>query len=571
MSLQICLKARQQLLASTQNHFAVMITTLLLAQPDKHIRWQDVGQTVLNCLHGIHAIEKALSTFRTIISKSYLHAHPTSDILSVFDAHVGDCACHLCLQMLRDLIDHFSSPEKKEFIERGIALLNVLKGTTAGLLQQLAKKNGNTQASGFTSIITTSDLLRYIGFTKFIALVQSESNVSGSSTLAIPSTPESHPFQFSENCEVPLATCRMTVGNQNGSHSDSSSDSNSSYSSSHSHRSLTVSTEWNLNDTMTIIQFLMFTRLLSVSKKAILEPGPPSQIIARVDPQFSYAQSEQELEALKLVGVPLSTILHSGDKAKNNSLVNNLYFENIAISAHQISCISAYTSILPIHAAWLTMKIPILLVIQRFCSHGYHVIFQHITPKFSACDLMDSDFASMGQADWFNINMVALEEAISAPWAMTPHFIFICVSMDRRLEDFYGCLADKNQEKFGCNKPHDKPCREMDDYAHTIQDINFSHVIMRFFMQHEQFPFPLQVRQDGYKHVASLLESNLGEEVRNVFLKAWSEAEEFGTGRSARLYSFQHVYSELPSVVASQVKGMLERKEKPALIGYHQA
>lgn len=91
---------------------------------------------------------------------------------------------------------------------------------------------------------------------------------------------------------------------------------------------------------------------------------------------------------------------------------------------------------------------------------------------------------------------------------------------------------------------------------------------MHFFAQHDQFPFPLPSSQDGCEYVADWLEAQLGGESRMNFVSARREAECFGTGRSIELYSPQHVYVELPGVVAKQVKGIIDRREKPGIIGY---
>lgn len=176
----------------------------------------------------------------------------------------------------------------------------------------------------------------------------------------------------------------------------------------------------------------------------------------------------------------------------------------------------------------------------------------------------------MGNDDWFDITPITHEELISSAWAATPHITLICVSTNGLTEDFYTRLVDDNQAKLGCNKPHDGRCHEQDKYIDTLQGINFSSILMHFFAQHEQFPFALPDKQDGYDYVAKLLASELSEDAGTMFLKGRDEAVSLGTGSSARLFSFQHVYLEYPGVVARQVKGMIDCKDKPAVIGYRQ-
>lgn len=180
------------------------------------------------------------------------------------------------------------------------------------------------------------------------------------------------------------------------------------------------------------------------------------------------------------------------------------------------------------------------------------------------------DLEALGGDDWFHISHVTDEELTSSAWANTPHITIICISTNGSTGDFYNRLVDDNQESLGCNKPHPGYCVEQEDYTGSIGGVNFSSVLMHFFAQHEQFPFVLPEKRDGYEYVDELLASELGEAAVATFVKGRDEATSIGTGRSANLFSFQHVYLEYPGVVSRQVKGMIECKDKPALIGYRQ-
>lgn len=184
---------------------------------------------------------------------------------------------------------------------------------------------------------------------------------------------------------------------------------------------------------------------------------------------------------------------------------------------------------------------------------------------------MPQDWESLGKENWFDINAVTHNELVSSEWAGTPHVTLICVSVNGSTKEFYNRLDDNNQAKLGCNKPHDQQCHEQDDYIDSLRAVNFSSILIHFFAQHKQFPFALPDKQDAYGYVANLLTSTLGKEAAMTFAKGRHEAATLGTGRSARLISFQHVYLEYPGVVAMQVKEMMDRKDKPALLGYCQA
>ncbi len=216
-----------------------MATILLLAETDKIVRRKDVGRTVLHCLHGLHSIETALSVFHSFISGMYNHAQPCSDVLALFDPHVGDCACHMRAQMLWDLIEYVSSsPEKRKFLEQAVQLLRESRLQTAILLQKLAKTNGNTSHLGFAPIITLSDIFQKIGFRTFMTLVDANSNPSGTNMPAA-EAPFVGPGTNTEGNA--LSGLDAIVDRSFSPIESSSSDTSScSSSSSRSHRSITV-------------------------------------------------------------------------------------------------------------------------------------------------------------------------------------------------------------------------------------------------------------------------------------------------------------------------------------------
>ncbi|PBL04364.1 hypothetical protein ARMGADRAFT_51169 [Armillaria gallica] len=577
-----------------------MATILLLAETDKIVRRKDVGRTLLHCLHGLHSIETALSVFHSFISGMYNHAQPCSDVLALFDPHVGDCACHMRAQMLWDLIEYVSSsPEKRKFLEQAVQLLRESRLKTAILLQKLAKTNGNTSPLGFAPIITLSDIFQKIGFRTFMTLVDANSNPSGTNTPAA-EAPFVGPGTNTEGNA--LSGLDAIVDRSFSPIESSSSDTSScSSSSSRSHRSITVDVSWDPADAWSVVRFLTFSHLLSIPKRVIFKPGPPAGMIIRVEPLLSYTETEAALEALNLLeGVSLSSLIRPGDRAKKTGLVNEcetmqVYISQMSVSwmkkvtvalslsaavqrlcgnyaarnTRQIACVSSYLSILPIRVAWLMKGVPILVAIERFCSDGYHIIFHRVTRNPDAWDeykfVKDQDITATGNANWFDITPVSHDEVISSSWAGQPHVVLIAVSTDGDLEDFYGRLTHNGPSCPGSSQPHNRPCREIENYTNIVQKANFSQLLMLVFAQHEQFPFPLGSQQDGYEYVADCIREELGEEARRLFMKTCLEAYECGTGRSTKTYSFQHVYLELPGVVGRQVKSMMDRKEKPLL------
>ncbi|THU90263.1 hypothetical protein K435DRAFT_864445 [Dendrothele bispora CBS 962.96] len=532
-----------------------MATVLLLAETTKQIRRKDIVRIVLRCLYGIQAIELALSAFSSIITDPSSMVLSDSDVIAQFDSHVGDCACHLRAGMLYDLIDQFRVLERKEFLEGAIQSLMCTKRTTIAALQRLSVTD-NVANLGFSSILTLEQIFSYIGFQRFASYLSSTSQ------------------------------------KLDGSDVDSSATLSSQR---HSHRLISSPVHWNPDDSWNVVRFLTFSYLLSSMKQTIIKSGPQPGMMVRAEPLISYAAVEIALDASDLLaGNTLASLVSSDNKAKKSTLLNEcetmqvfvskltvewiknsqtaiglseatrrLCSNYTVINSRQIECVSSFLSILPIHAAWLMKGMPILIAVERFCSHGYHVVFQRVTRNFNAREeftsVQGNEIVTTGSVDWFNITPVSTEEVVTSTWAGHPHFIMVAVSIDGDLKDFYGRLASE------MNKPHTGPCSDIAEYVDFIGRINFSELLIQFFAYHPQWPFTLPNQRDGHEYVAEALGVHLGSKARDLFETARCNAYENGTGDSARVYSFQHIYLELPAVVGRQVKRMMNQREKPLL------
>lgn len=155
--------------------------------------------------------------------------------------------------------------------------------------------------------------------------------------------------------------------------------------------------------------------LLSEFRFANIEAGPPTRVKVRVDLQLMYERNAKELEELNLTGkrrlnyhikahekmnrqteamqIYVSRVTANWVKqeaVKEGNLWSwysisivlqvfkyaNLYIslsfpeDFIATSHRKITCIASYASFLLVRDAWMKSKIPILLMVQHFCSHG---------------------------------------------------------------------------------------------------------------------------------------------------------------------------------------------------------
>ena len=320
------------------------MATLLLANPAKQTRGQDLKRTLLHILHGLQAVEDALETLSFAYSPhDILLSDPErKDILANFDAHVGDTACHMRAQMVWEVYQHYREPESRIWVDEALIALAQVKADTIALMVALHKKNGYMRALGFGSRVTYGEIFDRIGWSSFVdmfekrmggrgrSLQRSESWYSDAST-PMPSTPtesesdrtisdfkidysrtnylQPPPNQYlqlplsrdpSVSSDLPAVSGlphSRTASRWSFHESSPSPQPHLQASGSHSYRSITTECSWDITDHLTVIRFLTLCRLLSVGKRAKVQAGFPNAAIrARTDPEFIYAQTSKVIQ-----------------------------------------------------------------------------------------------------------------------------------------------------------------------------------------------------------------------------------------------------------------------------------
>jgi len=333
---------------SVVTNFASSCTmaTLLLANPAKETRGQDLKRTLLHILHGLQAVEDSLETFSLAFSPhDILLSDPEhKDILADFDAHVGDTACHMRAQMIWEVYQHYRAPESRAWIDEALIALGQVKTDTVALMVALHKKNGYMRALGFGSRVRYGQIFDRIGWSSFVDMFEgqiggyccghqrSQSWYSDVST-PMPSTPAESEYDRtildlkadcpklnylqpspSRHLQPPPSRAYSISGDlhaisdlvpSRGITSGWSLRVSSStpqtpslqLPGSHSYRSITTKCSWDVANHLTVIRFLSLCRLLSVGKRAKVQAGFPNAAIrARTDPEFIYAQTSKVIQ-----------------------------------------------------------------------------------------------------------------------------------------------------------------------------------------------------------------------------------------------------------------------------------
>ena len=163
-----------------------MVLAFLLSDPSTPVRYRDLGRTVLQCLHEIHSIERALSVFHSALIYGDFDSFPesrTAQLLSAFDAHVGDCACQTRVQMLWEIVALYTNPENKLIVKRALDLLKQVQVNTVSLLLEIQQSHGKPRNPKLNDLGTHLAIWDRVNFSSILDIVANR----------VPAAPETFP------------------------------------------------------------------------------------------------------------------------------------------------------------------------------------------------------------------------------------------------------------------------------------------------------------------------------------------------------------------------------------------
>jgi hypothetical protein len=289
------------------------MATILLRLDDKNIRHTEVSKILVRLLYGVHDLETALVRFDTIYSGELEKTH---EIMAEFDAHVGDCGCHLRAQMLWDLTEHYRDAKRREWIGHTVKILRDIKKKIVVLYSDIRRVNGNIRLLGFSSPTPLFDLFDRIGCKPLFTILDDYSSKTDGSDKFTDSTPSDHGIiSYSDSIVEERSRTHSTACNR--------------------HRIVKIN-KWNLSDYRMLARFLSYCRLLSLGKTVTLEPSS-NRIYSRLDPVFASSETERQLDCIKLIESDLlSKFIAHHDRPSRTALVHDI--ENMQIYIAQLTC-----------------------------------------------------------------------------------------------------------------------------------------------------------------------------------------------------------------------------------------
>ncbi|TFK20748.1 hypothetical protein FA15DRAFT_707821 [Coprinopsis marcescibilis] len=528
-----------------------MVLALLLSDASKPVCYRDLDRVVFQCLLGAHSMWKALSIFHQSVragcapSKDHIQSP-----LSAFDAHIGDCACQVRSQMIWELIEAYREPTREEILQRAIETLAKVRAQAAFLLHEVVQGHGKgrkLRPAHLDALTTNQQVWRQIGFVElfnFTGKVSPTLQSGLDQTATEDATPPSHD-----------------------------------------------KAEWNVDNLFSMGRFLTLCFLLSESKVVELKDSPfEVKVRAYLAPMYSKISGELEslvppslrkgargfCEGEGKLKVQRDSMqrhvsLITSDWVRKTSLRLGLHQLHeslskglIASNCKRFACAATFPSTLLLRLAWLRLDTPILLVVQRFCSHGeLHIVYCRVTRTPAGEAAATRSIQELGESNWFHLDLVSAEELITSPWARLPHVVLIGMSGEGTFDDFRSRLLhislDDHDQPI---QPHANDCQEIREYGAKLRELNFPRFILHDAAHHPQFPFALPGDEDEYERVSYLLGEGLGEDVSRLFQVTKDGAEEFGAGKSLdKLFGLEHFFVEYPLTVVK------EFKDKPVVYG----
>ena len=152
----------------------------------------------------------------------------------------------------------------------------------------------------------------------------------------------------------------------------------------------------------------------------------------------------------------------------------------------------------------------------------------------------------------------------------TPHFVLISDSHEGTANDeFYDRVAEDRYRELGNPWLHEAGHCEYKMHLLGVLGSNFASIATGFLGKHDQYPFELSLEtegcpdEDGHKHIVrKMVDAGFGGRALEQYWRPHTESVESGTGEHPWLYTFEHAYLELPSVVGRQVQEIVEKRVK---------
>lgn len=261
------------------------MTTIFVEPAGKNIKSTELCKTLTKLLYSTRNLEMALVQFNTICSEE---VKGSDDMILKFDAHVGDCGCHLRAQMLLCLIEYYHDAAKRQFISDVIQILHVIEQNILVLYRDIGRLSGDLRLLGFSSSISLVHLFDRIGCTPLFAVLDHHSSES-----------------YSNNADKNLSATHTTSGCR--------------------HR-LVKADEWNLSNRRMVVRFLSYCHLLSSHKTAILDTDA-KWIRYRLDPLLAFSEIKAQLDQFDLT---------HDDQPARKALIKEI--ENMQVYVTQLTC-----------------------------------------------------------------------------------------------------------------------------------------------------------------------------------------------------------------------------------------
>ncbi|CAF4074824.1 unnamed protein product [Adineta steineri] len=203
---------------------------------------------------------------------------------------------------------------------------------------------------------------------------------------------------------------------------------------------------------------------------------------------------------------------------------------------------------------------------------GYHNAFYRVSINSDAIRSHmkavyedNSHIVDSGNTNWFCLTPVCEDCVCTEDWARQPHVIIITNSIHGTMSEFYIRMGNEHD----CRPHNVELCLEYDEFImNEFNTINFSKVMMHIFSAHDQYPFNLPNNEDHHCFMRKIIDSTLGHKAAIIFDQIVNETYDHRAEcATLGVLNIQHVFAELPVVIANQTKQIIQQNEKPVPYG----
>ncbi|KAL4903791.1 hypothetical protein BDW74DRAFT_179379 [Aspergillus multicolor] len=468
---------------------------------------------------------ESLSQFDDLISgRGNMDKSPVG--YRVYDAHVGETACHIRAGMLLELYGFYqktpcigdSSVKRESYLNKYIALLQRTRENAQNLCFQLTMNNTCPTKFGLGSKLEGTDT-----FVAALGWIEPEMKACGVETTSKSGFPE---WDAGNPRLVVRYLIALFVLAKYTEHSKCSKTSHTIVrlqpKKAASYASELIASSWNQQNN--------------------LYKGSGCN---RIEVRYKSLQKW-------VSGLCCSWVQVWAARLSFSSATQTLVSHCIKSSPKGLQVVAAYIGFLVCRRVWAENRWPLLLVDRHFCSQGYHLnLFRVTLQPVEPPPTLEHHIVS--KLSW-HLTQVQPEDIEESSTSQGPIICILGNSIAGSHEEYLSRILDESPECCisSSAQPHrDEQCAANAEHRQHLIETDHDRLSQALLAEHRAYPFPLKegaMEEDEVKELLDSIRQFLpNDPLDQYFLKSRSEVNELGAGReNMSTFRWEHILAERP-------------------------